>query len=99
MNSRSKYSVQKLPADVLSETATKVKILRKQRKYSQAELAERSGVSLGSLRRFEQTGHIAFESLLKISLILGRLTDFEGVLDAPTDLKKIERLFDKKLPE
>lgn len=92
----SKYSVSKLPVDVLADTAAKIKALRKQHGYSQAELAKRSGVSLGSLRRFEQTGQVSYESLLKISLILDRLSDFERVLEVPVDTKRIERLFDQK---
>jgi len=91
----SRYSILKLPSDILLETAEKIKALRKRKKYSQAELAERSAVSLGSLRRFEQTGQISYESLLKISLILGRLEDFEQVLKVPVDMDRIERLFDE----
>ena len=42
-----KYSVFKLPKDILIETANKHRKLRKQRKLSQAQLAERSGVFIG----------------------------------------------------
>ena len=66
----SPYSIIKLPSDILQETAQKHGALRKRHKLSQAELAERSGVSLGSIKRFEQTGKIAFESLLKLAHIL-----------------------------
>ncbi|TGV00686.1 helix-turn-helix domain-containing protein [Flavivirga rizhaonensis] len=48
-----KYSIDKLPRDVRFEIANKHKKLRKQRGLSKIELAERSGVSLGSLKRFE----------------------------------------------
>ena len=95
----SKYSTLKLPSDILLETAEKAKALRKRKKISQAELAERAAVSLGSLRRFEQTGQISYESLLKISLILGQLEDFEQVLKVPEDMDRIERLFDKEPKE
>lgn len=91
----SKYSTLKLPSDILLETAEKAKALRKRKKISQAELAERAAVSLGSLRRFEQTGQISYESLLKISLILGQLEDFEQVLKVPEDMDRIERLFEE----
>jgi transcriptional regulator with XRE-family HTH domain len=46
---------------------------------SQAGLAKRSGVTLGSLKRFERTGLIAFDSLLKLALVLGCLGDFERI--------------------
>ena len=42
---------------------------------SQRGLAARSGVSLGSLRRFETTGHIALDSLIRIAKELGAMSD------------------------
>ncbi|HFA47538.1 MAG TPA: XRE family transcriptional regulator [Bacteroidetes bacterium] len=88
-----KYSIAKLPSDILMETARKHRDLRKQRKLSQALLAEKSGVSLGSLKRFEQTGKISFESLLKLAHILGRLSEFEAVFSPVEDLTEVEKLF------
>lgn len=49
---------------------------------SQPGLAKRSGVNLHSLRRFEKTGLIAFDSLLKIALVLECLDDFDNVATA-----------------
>ena len=46
---------------------------------SQKELADRSGVNLHSLRRFEMTGMIAFDGLLKIAQVLDLLLDFDNV--------------------
>ena len=91
-----KYSVDKLPRDIRIEIAHKHKKLRKQRGLSQIELAERSGVSLGSLKRFETKGQVSLESLLKLVFILGRLSDFESVLKPDKNLKHIEKLFDSK---
>jgi len=75
------FNVQKQPHDILLETAEKLKILRKSKKWSQEEMAERSGVSLGSLKRFETTGKISFSSLLKLAHILGRLSDFDAIFE------------------
>lgn len=91
-----KYSVAKLPGDVRVEIAQKHKKLRKQKGLSQIELAQRSGVSLGSLKRFETKGQVSLESLLKLVFVLGRLPDFERVLMPDEDLKRIEKLFDSK---
>lgn len=91
-----KYSVEKLPRDVRFELAEKHKKLRKQKGLTQIELAERSGVSLGSLKRFETKGQVSLESLLKLVFILGRLSDFETVLKPGDNLKHIEKLFDAK---
>ncbi|MFT5736049.1 MAG: transcriptional regulator with XRE-family HTH domain [Maribacter sp.] len=92
----SKYSIDKLPSDVRLELAYKHKKLRKQKGLTQNELAERSGVSLGSLKRFETNGKVSLESLLKLVFVLGRLPDFEKVLEPDKDLKHIEKLFDSK---
>jgi len=63
---------------------------------TQTELAERSGVSLGSLKRFESTGKISLESLLKLLNILGSLHEFENILKIGEDLKSVEKLFSDK---
>lgn len=88
-----KYSISKLPLPVLKNTAEKLRALRRQNKYSQAELADRSGVSLGSLKRFETTGQISLESFMKLLHILDRLEEFDSILKPAEDLKSIEKLF------
>lgn len=86
-----KFNIQKQPYDFLLETAEKLKALRKAKKWSQMELAERSGVSLGSLKRFESTGKISFSSLLELAHVLDRLSDFEDIFKMKTqrDLSKL----------
>lgn len=44
---------------------------------TQEGLATRSGVSWSSLKRFERTGLIALDSLLRIALVLECLDDFD----------------------
>ncbi|WP_417363683.1 helix-turn-helix domain-containing protein [Galbibacter sp.] len=90
-----RYSIEKLPLDVQNDLAQKIKELRKQKKFTQVELAERSGVSLGSLKRFESKGQISLESLLRLVQILGRLSDFEDILKPEGNLSHIESLFDR----
>jgi len=60
------FSINKQPSDVLKELATWEKSLRKKHGFTQSEMARRSDVSLGSLKRFEQTGEINLASLLKL---------------------------------
>ncbi|ASS48656.1 MAG: transcriptional regulator [Candidatus Fluviicola riflensis] len=90
-----KFSIEKLPTDLLLELAEKHKSLRKHAGYSQRELAERSGVSLASIKRFEQTGLISLESLLQLAAVLDRLKDFETVFNPTEDFSRIEQLFTK----
>ncbi len=87
------YSINKTPSQVQLELAERFKKLRKDKKLSQFELAYKSGVSLGSLKRFEYTGQISLESLLKLAHLFDRLDDFEEVFVVDEDLKKIEKLF------
>ena len=91
-----KYGTDKKPLDFLEEIASRHKALRKQAGFSQAELAKRSGVSLGSLKRFETTGQISLDSLLKLVHVLNRLNDFDLILKPIENLKSIEKLFSDK---
>ena len=87
------YSLKPLPSDIQASWADKFRVLRKAEGYSQEEMAKRSGVSLGSLKRFENTGQISLESLLKLSHLLDRLDDFKTVFVQGEDMKQIEKLF------
>ena len=69
----------KTPRDILQELKESFKVRRQIFGYTQKELAMRSGVSLGSLKRFEHTGQISLESLLKLALVLECLEDFSDV--------------------
>jgi transcriptional regulator with XRE-family HTH domain len=89
----SKFGIDKKPFDVLKDLAEKHRVLRKQAGITQSELAERSGVSLGSIKRFELTGQISLESLLKSVQILNRLNDFDLILNLDNNLKNIDKLF------
>ncbi len=91
----SKYSVVKVPSDILVSTAQNVSELRKERGWTQLELSERSGVSYGSVKRFERFGKISFESLLKIAEVLNRLEDFEKLL-LPKVEDRVKKLFNSK---
>lgn len=91
-----KFGITKNPSDILEAIAQKHKILRKQQGLSQQELAKRSGVSYGSIKRFETSGQISFESLLKLALILNRMNDFDLIFTSQDDLEKVEKLFSDK---
>lgn len=51
--------------------AERISQIRKRRKITQKELSEKSGVSFGSIKRFETTGQISLISLTKIAIALG----------------------------
>ncbi len=68
---------QKTWAEINTELADRIVRLRKRKKISQKELAVRSGVSLGSVKRFEQSGEISLQSFTKLAIAL----EVEGELE------------------
>ena len=69
------------PSEMMETLKTKFKQRRKALGYTQPELASRSGVSLGSLKRFERFGQISLESLLKLALVLDCLGEFGALCE------------------
>lgn len=69
----------KLPHEILQDIALNAREARKKMKLSQEQLSVRSGVSLGSLKRFEGTGKISLESLLKLAMALDNLDAFDNL--------------------
>ena len=61
---------QKTWSEINTDIAKRMVQLRKRKKISQKELAARSGVSLGSLKRFEQSGEISLQSFTKLAIAL-----------------------------
>ena len=71
------------PHQVSVDLARRLRARRKERGLSQAVLAQRSGVSLASLKRFEHTGQISLTSLLKLAFALGYDGDFAQLFAEP----------------
>ena len=71
------------PERVRAQLAERSRALRLAKGWRQVTLAERSGVSLASLRRFETSGEISLHNLLKLAFALGRLDDFDPLLGRP----------------
>lgn len=67
------------PMEHLTQIAQNAKAKRLSLNLSQQNLSLRSGVSLGSIKRFEQTGKISLESLLKLALVLKSLEAFNSL--------------------
>ncbi len=65
------------------EIKSRFRLRRKEQRISQQALSKRSGVSYGSIRRFENSGEISFTSLLKISQAIGLLEEFNFLFKQP----------------
>ncbi|MDT8437332.1 MAG: helix-turn-helix transcriptional regulator [Gemmatimonadota bacterium] len=81
------------PQDIARVLARRVKVLRLDRGWTQRELAERAGVALATYRRFERTGRISLERLLRLALVLDALGGFHQLFVRPPaqSLEEMER--------
>ena len=86
------------PHEMAEQLAKAARDRRLALNLSQAGLAERSGVSLGVLKKFERTGKISLESLLKISLPLGALDEFNELFKpkSPTTMRSLDEILKQK---
>ncbi len=69
----------KTPNEIAKELVKKIKQHRKKLKISQAKLASKSGVSLGSIKRFESKHEISLNSFIKILIALNLEQDLENL--------------------
>ena len=70
------------PGGVLRGVARRARDKRLEVNLTQVGLAERSGVSLGTLKLFERSGVISLASLIKIAFALDSETGFAGLFPA-----------------
>jgi transcriptional regulator with XRE-family HTH domain len=86
--------------EIQEEIKERFRALRLGIGYTQEALSKRSGVSLGSLKRFEQSGEISLTNLLRLSVILEALKDFEELfkptIPKPKSLDEILKSEPKK---
>jgi transcriptional regulator with XRE-family HTH domain len=71
------------PTEMAIRTAERARARRLALGLRQQDVAERAGVSLASLRRFERTGLIAFDSLLSIAVVLDAVSEFDRLFPEP----------------
>lgn len=71
----------KTPGEMQEMIAGRLRTIRRKRKLSQKKLSELSGVSLGSVKRFERSGEVSFLSLIKIAYALGLNGELEHLFE------------------
>jgi len=71
------------PEEVERQLAARLRTLRLRRNWKQCTLAERSGVSLPTVRRYERTGRATLKNVLRLCHALGRLDEFAELLLPP----------------
>lgn len=87
------------PHEMASYIAKQAQQKRLELNLSQQSLALRSGVSYGVIKKFERTGKISVESLLKIAVALGCLESFKDlfVLTKPEHFASLDELMNRKI--
>ena len=65
--------------------ALRVRKIRKRRKISQQKLADLSGVSYGSIKRFETSGQISLLALTKIAMALDMADELRKIFSPVPD--------------
>lgn len=86
----------KTPNQIATTIARNLRELRKKDKLSMKALAELSGVSYGSLKRFESTGQISLTALLKLAIVLDCVDDFD-YLFKKTEILSIQEIINGKV--
>ena len=86
----------KTPNDLAKIILNNAQAYRKGQNLSRQRLSEMSGVSFGSIRRFEETGEISLKSLLKIAIVLDCADEFEQLFKQ-TEPKSIQEIINGNL--
>jgi len=81
------------PAEIRQGLAARAKAARLDQDLSQQSLAEKAGVSLGSLKRFERTGLGSISLLVQVAFALRHEREFETLFQPPK-FKTIEDVLD-----
>ncbi len=72
------------PNEIARSLVEKIKQQRKKLRISQENLAQKSGVSLGSIKRFETKYEISLQSFIKIAIALNLDSDIENLFTTKT---------------
>lgn len=85
--------LKKTPMEMQMQIAGRMRAVRRKRKISQEKLSQLSGVSLGSLKRFEQKGEIALLSFIKLATALGLDNELEHLFEdvPPLSIEEVIR--------
>jgi len=87
---------QKTPSELAAEMAARVRARRKELGLSQEKLAQKSQVSLGSIKRFESKSEISLQSLLRLAIALNAEDNFEELF-ARRQYRSIQDVIDEQI--
>ena len=73
----------KSTSDIIQGIAARARAARIRCRYTQADLAERAGISFSTYKRFEREGQIALESLVKVAIALRMESELDQLFEKP----------------
>ena len=77
--------------EILAEVARRVHDARIHAGLRQKDLAEKAGVSLGTFRRFERTGDVSMETVVKVAIALDKEREFLALFP-PSDPRSLDEV-------
>ncbi|MDE6266465.1 MAG: helix-turn-helix domain-containing protein [Muribaculaceae bacterium] len=69
--------------DIMLQVAENFRKRRVEKNITRQNIAEKSGVPISTVARFEQKGLIAFESLIKLAMTLGYTSEIRNLFGTP----------------
>ena len=80
--------------EIMYDLASRVKNIRKRRSITQQQLSYMSGVSYGSIKRFETSGEISLYSLIRITRTLDIIDEIDNLF-TQVEYKSIEEILNE----
>ena len=89
------------PNEMEKLLAERFKALRLLAGYKRTTLAQRAGVTVASLKRFETSGQVSLKNLLRLAHAVDRLPEFSGLFAPPqaTSLAQLRDQGREKAPQ
>jgi HTH-type transcriptional regulator / antitoxin HipB len=79
------------PDEIAAELGRRLRALRLAHRWRRVTLAERTGVSASTIQRFETSGKITLENLLRLAEGLGRADELAAMFE-PSPARSIDEL-------
>lgn len=83
------------PDEVVSLLCTRLRQERLSQQMTQAEVAARAGIGVGTLSNMEAGRSVAFDSVVRVAMVLGRLNELEQLflpqLESLDDILRYEQ--------